>query len=355
MTSHGRDYVHEHSAGQHAEASYAMHPHTGPQTPTVSLDAEPRAGSHDDHADRGHSHAGHHAHGPAAYDKAFAIGVSLNLAFVLVEAGAGVLAGSLALVADAGHNLSDVLALALAWGATVLCRRVPTARRTYGWRRSSILAALLNAVALVLVVCIVAWEAIDRLLHPQPVDAGPMIAVAALGVLVNGAAALLFLGGRQHDANIRGAFLHLAADAAVSIGVVVAGLTMLATGWLWVDPAVSLAISCAILLSTWRLLREALDLALDAVPAGVDEGQVRGYLEGLPGVVEVHDLHIWALSTTQTALTAHLVMREIPKGDALLSHIASELFVHFDIEHPTLQIEAGEVDHPCALAPAHLV
>jgi cobalt-zinc-cadmium efflux system protein len=294
-------------------------------------------------------------HNPEHYDRAFVIGIALNVVFVLVEAGFGLLSGSLALLADAGHNLSDVLALVVALGATILSRRIPTARRTYGWRRSSILAALVNALALVVVVGVVSWEAVQRLLEPRPVEGGVMIVVAAAGVLVNGVAALLFLGGRQHDANLRAAFLHLAADAAVSVGVVVAGVAILITGWLWLDPAISLGISAIILLSTWHLLREALDMALDAVPAGVDERRVRTYLEGLPGVADVHDLHIWAMSTTQTALTAHLVMRSPPRDDALLAQVAGELRGRFTIEHATLQIECGDAEYPCVLAAPHLV
>jgi cobalt-zinc-cadmium efflux system protein len=332
---------HQHASAPHVEGAVPHHDHSH------------ASGLHG-HT-HGHGHSDHHAHDPEQYDRAFVIGIALNVAFVLVEAGFGLLSGSLALLADAGHNLSDVLALIIALGATILSRRVPTARRTYGWRRSSILAALANALALVVVVGIVGWEAIQRLLEPRPVEGGVMIVVAAAGVLVNGVAALLFLGGRQHDANLRAAFLHLAADAAVSVGVVVAGVAILITGWLWLDPAISLGISAIILLSTWHLLREALDMALDAVPAGVDERRVRTYLEGLPGVADVHDLHIWAMSTTQTALTVHLVMRNPPRDDALLAQVAGELRGRFTIEHATLQIECGDAEYPCILASPHLV
>lgn len=301
-----------------------------------------------------HAHEGHDHQAPASYDRAFAVGVALNVGFVLLEALTGVLSGSLALLADAGHNVNDVLALVVAWAATALSRRVPTDRRTYGWRRSSILAALANALALLVVVGAVSWEALQRIGEPRPVDGGLVIAIATLGVLVNSAAALLFVGERR-DANLRGAFLHLAADAAVSMGVVIAGVAILATGWLWLDPAISLAIGAVILISTWGLLRNALDMALDAVPAGIDLGHVRAYLEGLPEVVEVHDLHIWAMSTTQTALTAHLVMRELPRGDSLLCQATGDLSARFAIEHATLQLERGDPEHPCVLAPAHLV
>lgn len=296
----------------------------------------------------GHHHDHHHNHGPASFDQAFAIGIGLNLAFVLVEAGFGLFAHSLALVADAGHNLSDVLGLGLAWGASVLSRRRPTERRTYGLRRSSIVAALANAVLLLVAVGAIGWEAIRRFANPEPAAGTVVIGVAAVGIVVNTVTALMFLRGRERDANIRGAFLHMAADAAVSLGVVVAGFLILATGWAWLDPAISLAIAAIVLISTWGLLRESLDLALDAVPKGIDPRAVETYLASLPGVAEVHDMHIWGLSTTEVALTAHLVIPKGSDGDALLRTATAELHDQFGIEHATLQIERGDSGaHPC--------
>jgi cobalt-zinc-cadmium efflux system protein len=249
-----------------------------------------------------------HGHDTTHYDQAFAVGVVLNLGFVVVEFIYGQLAHSLALVADAGHNLSDVLALLLAWGAAVLARRRPTPGRTYGLRRSSILAALVNAVVLLVAIGAIAWEAVRRFSAPTPVAEQTVIWVAAIGIVINAGTALLFLSGRRGDVNIRGAFLHMAADAGVSLGVVLAGVAILATGWWWLDPVVSLMIVVVILIGTWGLLRDAVNLALDAVPEGVDVHGVRQYLASLPKVVDVHDLHIWGMSTTETALTAHLVM-----------------------------------------------
>jgi len=301
-----------------------------------------------------HQHS-HHTHEPANYTRAFALGVALNVGFLVLEAVFGLLSGSFALVADAGHNLSDVLALLLAWAAAALCRRGPTLQRTYGWRRSSILAALANALILLVVTGGVAWEAVRRFSDPPPVDGGPMIVVAAIGVVVNGAAALLFFRGREHDLNIRGAFLHLATDAIVSLGVVITGFLILMTHLWWLDPVVSLVISAVILWGTWGLLKDALNLALDAVPEGIDMAEVRSCLLELPTVVEVHDLHVWAMSTTQTALTAHLVVREVTDQNRLLAEAAEELHEHFDIEHATLQLEDGDPVYFCALAPTHVV
>jgi cobalt-zinc-cadmium efflux system protein len=276
---------------------------------------------------------------PRALGRRFALGVALNLAFVLVEAACGLLVGSLALVADAGHNLSDVASLLLAWGAAWLAGRSPTATRTYGFRRATILASLASAVLLLVAVGVIAWEAVGRLRAPQPVDGGVMIAVAAVGVVVNTATALLFVRGRRHDLNQRGAFLHMAADAAISLGVVVSGLAILRTGWLWLDPAVSLAVAVVILAGTWSLLRESLHLAVDGVPGHVDLRAVHAWLASRPGVTGVHDLHVWALSTTEAALTAHLVMPGEPPGDRFLAEIATGLFHHFGIGHATVQVE----------------
>ena len=304
-----------------------------------------------------HGHACGHAHGPADYGRAFAIGVALNLGFVAVEAACGLLSGSLALVADAGHNLSDVLGLLLAWGASILVRRRPTLRRTYGLRRSSILAALVNAVFLLVAIGAIAWEAARRFGEPGPVAGGTVIGVALIGLAVNGATALLFLRGQQHDLNIRGAFLHMAADAGVSLGVALAGVAILLTGWRWLDPAVSLAVVAIIFIGTWGLLRDSVNLALDAVPEGIDTAAVEAYLRGLPAVAGVHDLHIWAMSTTETALTAHLVLPRGRGGDALLARACRELHDRFGIEHSTLQVEHGDPAFPssCPLAPSSAV
>jgi cobalt-zinc-cadmium efflux system protein len=296
-----------------------------------------------------------HHHEPEAvnYDRAFAIGVGLNVGIVVLQLGLGLLANSLALLADASHNLSDVLGLLLAWCAAVLCRRAPTSSRTYGWRRSSILAALANAIFLMFVTGGIAWEAIRRLSDPSPVAGGVVIVAAAIAAVVNGGAALLFLKGREHDLNLRGAFLHLAADAAVSLGVVLTGIGILATGWLWLDPLVTLAIGIVILLGTWGLLRGAANLVLDAVPDRVNIADVRAYLASLPEVTGVHDLHVWAMSTTQTALTVHLSLKGNQLDDALLLEINEELYHHFGIEHATIQLE-GEQDHACALDGPHV-
>lgn len=273
-------------------------------------------------------------------NRAFAVGVALNLAFVLVEAVYGVAADSLSLLADAGHNLSDVLGLLLAWGAVFLGRKNATARRTYGWRRSSILASLLNAVLLLVAVGGIAWEAVRRFSHPAPVAANTVMIVAFVGIVINTATALLFASGRKGDLNLRGAFLHMAADAGVSAGVVVAALLIRVFGWLWLDPLISLGIAGVVLWGTWGLLRESLDLALDAVPPGIDAGEVGAYLRDLKDVRGVHDLHIWAMSTTETALTAHLVMENgAPAG--FLKNVAQELHDRFGVEHSTIQIESA--------------
>jgi cobalt-zinc-cadmium efflux system protein len=293
-----------------------------------------------------------HDHAEASHDRAFAVGVTLNAGFVVVEIISGFLTGSLALLADAGHNLSDVLALTLAWGALALTRRAPTERRTYGFRRSSILAALANSLILLFVIGGVTWEAVRRLFEPATVPGAEIAIIAAIGVVVNGSTALLFLSGRERDANIRGAFLHMASDAAVSLGVVAAGLLILRTGWQWIDPAISIGVSLAILFGTLALLRDSMNLALDAVPARIDPAAVRAYLLALPGVQEVHDLHVWAMSTTETALTAHVVALT-DNDDAFLAVMCEELHEQFEIEHATIQLERGDPDYPCVLAEEH--
>ena len=302
-----------------------------------------------------HGPAHAHDHTPKDFGMAFAVGIALNLAFVATEAVYGYIANSLALLADAGHNLSDVLGLALAWGATVLVKRLPTKRRTYGLRRSSILASLINAVLLLVAVGAIAWEAIGRFQHPEPVSSGIVMAVAAVGIVINGITAWLFASGSKSDVNIRGAFLHMAADAAVSLGVVIAALAMRATGWLWLDPAVSLIIVVVITVGTWGLLRHSLDLVMDAVPPHIDPSKVETYLASLPGVVAVHDLHIWGMSTTEVALTVHLVKPDAQIDDALLTKIQHELHERFQIDHTTVQFELGDAAHPCGQAPVSAV
>lgn len=295
----------------------------------------------------GHDHS-HHA--PARFDRAFAIGVVLNLAFVAAEFAFGLISNSLALVADAGHNLSDVVGLLIAWFAAWLARKPPTERRTYGYRRASILAALANAALLIAAVIWIVVEAVQRFFDPQPVASTTVIWVAAIGVVINTATALLFLRGRHDDINIQGAFLHMAADAAVSVGVVAAGVLILMTGALWLDPAISIAIALVILWSTWSLARDSVNLSLDMVPPKIDRVAVQRYLESLPGVTEVHDLHIWAMSTTEVALTAHLVRPGAALDDAFIVEACNELEHRFGIVHPTFQIEAGDGAHPCRFA-----
>jgi cobalt-zinc-cadmium efflux system protein len=281
------------------------------------------------------------------YNRAFAIGVALNVGFIIIEAVFGLLADSLALLADAGHNLSDVLGLLLAWGASYMVKRRPTQRHTYGWRKSSILAALMNAIVLMAAIGAIAWEAIRRFNHPAPVAGQTIIIVAAIGVVINTITAMLFISGRKHDLNIRGAFLHMAADAGVSAGVVVAGMLILVSGWMWMDPLVSLVIAVIILIGTWGLMRDAFNLALDAVPKGIDPLAVSEYLAGLSGVESVHDLHIWAMSTTETALTAHLVKPDSKDDDMLIDKASKELHERFGIDHITLQWERWQELNHC--------
>ncbi len=303
--------------------------------------------------DHGHHHG--HNHGAGNYNRAFIISVALNTGFVLIEASYGILANSLALLADAGHNLSDVLGLLLAWGASLLVRRRPTPRRTFGLRRSSILAALLNAAFLLIACGGIGWEAIQRFRAPADVAGGTVITVAAIGIAVNSISALMFFAGRKSDLNIRGAFLHLAADALISLGVVLTGFAIVMTGWQWLDPAVSLLVTAVIVAGTWQLFRESFNLVLDAVPEGIEPLAVRTYLAEYSGVASVHDLHIWAMSTTEVALTAHLVMPDGHPGDECLTQICRELHDHFGIEHATLQIELGNSIQACPLAPDHVL
>lgn len=286
---------------------------------------------------------------------AFAAGMVLNLGFVLVETFYGFIANSMALLADAGHNLGDVLGLAAAWIALFLSRRRPSRRYTYGLRSSSILAALLNAIILLIAVGAIFVEAIQRLLSPRPVAAVAVIIVAGIGVVINGATAILLMRGEQSDLNVRSAVAHMVADALVSVGVGVSGAIILATGWLRIDPAISLIVAATIVVGTWRLLRQSLDLALHAVPPGIDPQEVNDFLLTIAGVDAIHDLHIWPMSTTDTALTCHLVMPAGHPGDDALERITHELHDRFAIEHVTVQVETGDPAHPCRLVPDHVI
>ncbi|HEX4171846.1 MAG TPA: cation diffusion facilitator family transporter [Acetobacteraceae bacterium] len=311
---------------------------------------------HDYDDDHGHVHGKvGHVHAPASFGRAFAIGITLNLVYVAAEAFYGVAAHSLALLADAGHNFGDVLGLVAAWTAAILTTRQPSQRFTYGLGRTSVLAALGNAVALLVITGGIAWEALRRLMEPQPVGGITIMVVAAIGIAINGATALLFMAGRKGDLNIRGAFLHMAADALVALGVVVTGGLILLTGWLWLDPLIGLAVSAVIVAGTWSLLREALHLSLDAVPPKIDRAKVEHYMNELPGIVEVHDLHIWGLSTTESALTAHLVCADDIVNETLLPQVCIEIKRRFGIGHATIQFETPEQARLCGLRPDHVV
>ncbi len=307
------------------------------------------AHDHHDHS----THHGGHSHAPKDFGRAFAIGVGLNLGFVVIEAGVGLWSGSLALLADAGHNLSDVLSLLLAWGATALARRAPSPRRTYGLRKATILASLANAVLLLVAVGVIGTEAVRRFADPTDIATTPVMIVAAIGVVINTATALMFLRG-QEDLNVRGAFLHMASDAAVSLAVVVGAGVMALTGLGCIDPALGLVIAVVIVLGTWGLLRDSVNLALDAAPPGIDVGQVRTWLLDRPGVTDVHDLHVWALSTTETAMTAHLTRPDNADGDGFLHAACEGLASRFGIAHSTLQVETGAAG-ACPLSPAGAV
>jgi cobalt-zinc-cadmium efflux system protein len=311
------------------------------------------------HAHHSDAHAHHHAHDHrdrnTRLGRAFAIGIVLNFAFVIAEVVLGLMANSLALVADAVHNFSDVVGLVLAWGASALALRPPSARFTYGLRGSTILAALANAMLLLVVTGGIAWEAVLRFQHPDVLNETIMIWVALAGIAINGGTAWLFMADRKSDLNVRGAFLHMAADAGISLGVAIAGAGIMFTGWLWLDPAVSLLIVATIFVGTWALLRDSVKLALHAAPESVDPADVRRYLCALPGVAEVHDLHIWAMSTTETALTVHLVMPAGHPGDDFFGRTVHEIERRFHIGHVTIQIETGTSENPCALAPDHVV
>ncbi len=319
-------------------------------TDSHSSDHDHDHGHEDRHAHgaaHGHSHGHGHAHAPANLDRAFAIGIAINLAFVVVEAFYGWKADSLALLADAGHNLGDVLGLVLAWAGAFAGRLAPDERHTYGWKRASILAAFANSLLLLVAIGSLAWAAIGRLATPAPIDAGIVMVVAAIGIAVNGATALLFLRDRHGDLNARGAFLHMAADAAVSAGVVIAAALTLRLGWTWLDPAVTLAIALVILIGTWGLFSDSLHLMFDGVPSSIDLDAVRAELSALPGVTCVNDLHVWATGTTQVALTAHLVTPGGHPDDAFFRDAAARMQKQFAIGHVTLQAATEALMEPC--------
>ncbi len=290
-----------------------------------------------------------HDHNHLNYNRAFAIGVILNVAFVAVEVGYGAFADSLALIADAGHNLSDVGSLLLAWGASLLAAKAATEERTYGFRKATVMASLAGAILLLAVLGAIAWEAVHRFIEPQPVRGLTVIVVAAIGVLINTATALFFVKGQKHDLNIRGAFLHMAADAGVSLGVVFTGTLIMFEGWLWIDPVVSLLIVVVIFIGTWGLLRESFNYAMDAVPKHVDIPGIKEYLLSFDHVERIHDLHVWPLSTTEIALTVHLMVNHDSLDNNFLLKLQRHLHDHFGIAHATIQVETCGSEHVCML------
>jgi cobalt-zinc-cadmium efflux system protein len=319
--------------------------------------AQDHSHRHDDHHGHDHDYGRghhHHAHAPASFGGAFAVATALNLGLVAVQVIYGLAAHSVALLADAGHNFGDAVGLLLAWGAYVLARMRTTERFTYGFRSASKLSALCNAVMLLIATGAIAWATIERFVEPAEVGSVTVMLVAAAGIAINGLSAWLLMAGQKSDLNIRGAFLHLLADAAVSAGVVVAGAAIYVTGWSWIDPATSLIISAVIVWGTWGLLRESVRMSMDAVPTGISPGEIRRYLETQPGVASVHDLHIWAMSTSENALTAHLVMQDGHPGDAFLNQVCRELHRRYRVHHPTIQIEMGDAE-VCQLEPEERV
>lgn len=304
------------------------------------------------HDNCSHHHDHHHHHvDPKNYNRAFAIGITLNLIFVFIEAAYGFMANSLALLSDAGHNLSDVLGLVVAWGAFWLTNRKPTARFTFGLSKSSVLSALFNSLFLLVAIGIIIWEAVHRIMSPSLVDSKSVMIVAAIGIVINAATAMLFFKDKNDDINIRGAYLHMAADALISLGVVISAVAIYYTSWNWLDPLVSIIISLIIIYGTWDLLKNSLRLTMDAVPSDIDPIAVKKYLENLPGVSGVHDLHIWAMSTTETALSVHLTMKEntTKLENSILVDISAHLKKTFKIHHPTIQVEQHEVGFECHL------
>jgi cobalt-zinc-cadmium efflux system protein len=327
----------DHTSDDHTSHDHTSHDHT--------------SHTHTSHTHT-HTHTGHHhhAHAPVAgHGRAFALAVLLNVAIVVIQGIYGVLAHSTALLADAGHNLSDVLGLLLAWGATWLATRRPSARYTFGYGSSSILASLVNAGLLLFACGVIVAEAIGRLLHPAPVAGLDVFIVATIGIVVNGFSAWLFMRGQKEDLNVRGAFLHMAADAGISAAVAISGLVILGTQWTWLDPVMSLLVVAVVVFGTWGLLRDSVRLALDAVPPGIDLQRIRDYLAGQPGVTDVHDLHVWALSTTGNALSAHLVMPAGHPGDESIDGIVITLRERFSMQHATLQVDLGTTEHRCTL------
>jgi len=305
--------------------------------------------AHHQHAEHHHGHGAHGHAVPENYNGAFLLAIFLNVGFVVLEFFYGFIAQSTALMADAGHNLSDVLGLLLAWGAALLAKKQPDGRYTYGLRSTSILAALVNSMLLLIACGAIAWEAVLRLMQPSSVAGMTVSVVAAIGIAVNGFSAWLFMAGSKHDLNIRGAFLHMAADAVVSLGVVIGGIAMLRTGWYWIDPALSLVIVLVIVIGTWGLLRDALRLSLSAVPSHIDLEEVQHFLASQPGVTDVRDLHIWGMSTTESALTVQLVMPQGHPNDAYMQNLSAELEQRFKIHHSTLQVNQGLVPATCVL------
>jgi cobalt-zinc-cadmium efflux system protein len=340
---------HDHQSHAHHKHQHEHDAHNDAQD---THDGHVNAKSHAGHDHHGHAGHAHHHGVPADFSNAFMIAVALNTVFVVIEFAYGYLANSTALMADAGHNLSDVLGLLLAWGAAVLAKRAPSARYTYGLRSTSILAALGNAMLLLLASGAIAWESIHRFVSPPPVAGMTVTLVALAGIAVNGLSAWLFVKGSKGDLNIRGAYLHLMADAAVSLGVVVAGVAMLLTGWYWLDPVISIVIVGVIVIGTWGLLRESVQLALNAVPSNIESDAIEAYLRRQTGVSDIHDLHIWGMSTTESALTVHLVMPDGYPGDAFMDKVMQDLKAQFSVHHSTLQIEQGTTDHSCILHPA---
>lgn len=318
------------------------HSHHQPK-PDANAHGHDHPHDHDHEHDQAQSHG--HSHGPLNYDRVFAIGIALNVSYALIEAVAGFWLNSLSLVADAGHNLSDVLGLVLAWAAVWLSRRQPSMRHSYGLGRSSILAALANAMLLLVALVVIVWEATSRFAHPQAIATGPVVWIATIGILVNAFTAWLFMRGSKTDLNVRGAYLHMVADAAVSAGVVVSALVMAVTGWLWLDPFTSLVIAAVIAWSAWHLLIDSLHLSLDAVPTHINADAVGRYLASDPCVKDLHDLHIWALSTEAVALTAHVVCPAGHPGDVWLARVCDELHEKHGIDHATIQVETGDAVH----------
>jgi cobalt-zinc-cadmium efflux system protein len=332
---HDHDHDHDHGHSGHAHAS-------SDQRRQGSAGHSHGSHSHGGHSHGGHSHGSHgHSHAPKDFGPAFALGTALNLGFVVVEVTFGFLSNSMALVADAGHNLGDVLGLLMAWGASVLVKRQATFNFTYGFGSSTILAALANAVLLLVAVGAIVLEAVQRLIEPEPVVGTTMIIVAGIGILINGFTAWLFMLGRERDVNIRGAYLHMVADAAVSLAVVLVGFAVLLTNWNWLDPLVSLVVAGVIVWGTWGLLQDSIRLAMHGVPLNINAQAVRSRLLAIPGVASIHDLHIWPMSTTETALTCHLVVPNGPPGDVVIERTAKMLHDEFEIRHSTLQVEVG--------------